>query len=73
MKFQIDLILGLQSHTSGTTPKGLLTKLMTSSVNSFFRDVVFSEGQVFSVHTKQRSAWRSAFQELKISLQITRV
>lgn len=30
MKFEIDLVLGLQSHTSGNTLKGLLMKLMKS-------------------------------------------
>lgn len=34
MKFEIGLVLGLQNHRSGNTPKGLLTKLMKSSVNA---------------------------------------
>lgn len=51
MKFQIDLIIGLQSHTSGKTPKGLLTKLMKSSVNSIL-GMLFSPKDRYSQLTQ---------------------
>lgn len=41
MKFEIDLVLGLQSHTSGNTLKGLLMKLMKSSVSSILGMLFF--------------------------------
>lgn len=53
MKFQIDLIIGLQSHTSGNTPKGLLTKLMKSSVNSIL-GLLFSPKDRYSQLTQNK-------------------
>lgn len=41
MKFEIDLVLGLQSHTSGNALKGLLMKLMKSSVSSILGMLFF--------------------------------
>lgn len=50
MKFEIDQVLGLQNHRSGNRPKGLVTKLMKSSVNS----VLFSLKDSYSHITQNK-------------------
>lgn len=42
MKFEINLVLGLQSHKSDNTPKGLLNKINEIFCELYFRDAVFS-------------------------------
>lgn len=42
MKFEINLVLGLQSHKSDNTPKELLNKINEIFCELYFRDAVFS-------------------------------
>lgn len=53
MMFGIDQVLGLQSHTSGNTPIGLLVKLMKSSVNSML-GMLFSPKDGYSYLTQYK-------------------